>query len=183
MRNSTLLLTESLNKKLLEFPKLVDSLERKEINFISNLFLWINELESIFSSHHLSEVSELAGLRSKIIAVKYSDGKKKSTKVHQVKTASEILYDLQNTILSVLKPKEMKVGECRELLRKLLIITSRSSGLQYQSGEAFEIFIQKVWREMVANEKLVSGTINLRSILSSSEIHQLIAEEIDLEDF
>jgi hypothetical protein len=150
---------------------------------MENLFLWIQKSEEIFATYNISEVSELSGLRSKIISPKFSDNKSVSVKKSQLKIASEVLYDLQHTFLKVLNPYELKVNECRGLIRQLLIIVSQTQAIKYSSDLPFDNLVNDVWQFIVSNEQLKAGVVKLKTSLIMNDIIILLAEEIDLEDF
>ncbi len=183
MKGSTLNLVTALNSKLMEFPGIVNSLESKEIFFIDKLLAWIKSTEELLLTYNISEVSELSGLRSKLITPKFSDQKNLPVKKTQLKIASEILYDLQHTVLNVLKPVELKVEECRELTRQLLHIVSQTGSIHYNHDLPFELLIDDLWQFIISNEQLKPGAVKLKTILIINDIYRLIAEEINPEDF
>ena len=183
MKKSTVNLVTALKVKLVEFPSIVDSLERKEISFIPQLILWISKSEDILTSYNVSEVSQLAGLRSKIIASKYSDNKSISHKKLQLKIAAESLFDIQNVVLKVLNPLEIKVEECRELTRQLLLIISQTQAIKYNKDLPFDNLIHDIWKFIIVNEQLKAGAIKLKTSLIMTDIQLLIADELNLEDF
>ena len=131
MKKSIIQLVNALKAKLLEFPGIVTKLERKEIDFLNTLLMWIIKSEEILSSYNLSNVSELAGIRGRIIAARFSDNKGSYNKKLQLKIASESLYEVQKVVLDTLKPFEVKVEECRELVRQLLLIIAQTQSIQY----------------------------------------------------
>lgn len=183
MKKSTVNLVKALKAKLSEFPKLVTSLEKKEIDFMHQLFSWMGQTEEIFATYQISEVSELAGIRSKILAPKFTDERSMSIKKLQLKVAAESLFDIQHVVLKVLSPHETKVEECRELIRQLLLIVSQTKAIQYNIEAPFEDLIQAIWQFINANEQLKPGALKLKTSLIMTDIQLLIAEEINLEDF
>lgn len=183
MKKSTLHLVSVLKNNLLEFPKITRSLESKDPFFIEKLSAWILKNEEILSTYTISEVAELSGLYSKLLTPRFSDNKSISFKKAQLKIASEILYDLQSLVLTVVKPFELKVDECRELVKQLLIIISQAKVIHYDPNVPFEDFVTAIWKFTLSNDQLKAGAIKLKTILIMSDIQMLIAEEINLEDF
>lgn len=183
MRKSKLNLVTLLKSRLSEFPVIVNSLEKREVLFLEKLFFWIKNCEEIFSTNNISEVSELSGLRSKVIAVKFIEDKGTSLRKLQLRIASEILYDVQKTVLQVVKPLEMKIDECRELIIQLLLIASETGTIQYDSSKPFEKLINDVWQFIITSDQLKAGSIKLKTVLPITDIHILLAQEINLEDF
>jgi hypothetical protein len=180
---SILHLINILQAKLIEFPELVNSLERKEASFLNKLFLWMKTIEDIMSTYSISETSEIAGLRSKIIAERFNENNGASKKKMTMKVASEILYDLQKTTLNVLKPYEIKTEESRELIRQLLLIISEMKVIFHDDNQPFESLVNTIWQFIFANDQLKAGGIKLKTNLPINDIRLLIAEEINLEDF
>lgn len=183
MKKSVLHLIKVLQSQLLEFPELVNNLEGKEVSFLSKLFQWMKTIEDIMATHNISEVSEIAGLRSRIIAERFNECNGVSKKKMTLKVASEVLYDLQKTTLQVLKPYEIKTEESRELIRQLLLIVSEMNVIIYDDNQPFESFVNTIWQFIFANDQLKAGGIKLKTNLPINDIRLLIAEEINLEDF
>jgi hypothetical protein len=183
MKKSTVNLVKTLNEKLLVFPVIVKSLEKKDISFINQLFLWINQTEEILTTYSISEVSELSGLKSKIIAPKFSENRSVSIKKMQLKVAAESLYEIQHIVLEVLNPLTNKIEECRELIRQLLLLVSQTNTIKYNHNLPFEDFINNIWQFIINNEQLKPGAIKLKTSLIMTDIQLLIADELNLSDF
>jgi hypothetical protein len=183
MKKSILNLTVILKGKLIEFPNIVNSLENKDAFFLSQLFLWIKKIEDVLTTHNISDVSELAGLRSKILTPQYSDEKRISLKKAQLKIASECLYDIQHIVLKISTPFELKIEESRELIRQLLHILSQTQQVKYNPELPFDNLINEIWQFISSNEQLRAGAIKLKTLLPINDIFMLIAEEINIEEF
>ncbi|SHE67242.1 hypothetical protein [Chryseobacterium takakiae] len=106
MRKSQYILVSQLKEQLQKFPGIVSSLEKKDHHFVEKIMLWLKASEDILSTYNISEVSEIAGFRSKILAAKIIEGRGANIKKNQTKAAADALYDIQNTILTVLTPFE-----------------------------------------------------------------------------
>jgi hypothetical protein len=183
MLKSKVQLVNTLKEKLGEYPSIVNSMEHKDSSFIRKLLSWLMETEEIFATYNISEVSELSGLRSKIISARFSEKPGTGMKKQQLKIASETLYEIQKTVLAVLKPNELKLEESRELVRQLLQIISQTKAIQYNSNLPFGNLIADIWSFIISNDQLKAGAVKLKTNLSVSDIHLLFAEEIDLNDF
>ncbi len=183
MKKSILNLVTSVKGRLLEFPGIVNSIEQKDLLFMKKLMSWITALEELFLTYNISEASELAGLRSKILAPAFSGSKRNAVRKTQLKIASEILYDLQHTVLEVLTPYESRIEESRELIRQLLTIVSQTKTISYDCDQPFDHLVNDIWRFISSHEQLKAGAVKLKTSLIMSDIQLLIAEEIDLKDF
>lgn len=183
MRKSQFILVNQLKEKLQEFPGIVSSLEKKDHHFIDRIMFWLKASEDILSTYNISEVSEIAGLRSKIIASKMIEGRGTNIKKNQTKAAADALYDIQNTILTVLTPFERKINDCREIVKQLLALTSQTRTQIYEQSIPFEDFIRSIWLYILSENDLKMGAIKLKSLISEMDILMLIGDEIELSDF
>ncbi len=183
MKKSQFILVSRLKEKLQEFPGIVSSLETKDPHFIEQILVWLKAVEDIFSTNNISEVSEMAGFRSRILTAKFSDDRGANIRKNQIKAAAAILYEMQNTVLNVLMPYEQKMNECKEIIRQLLALAVQNEQLKYRNGTDFEGFVQIVWQYILSDANLKAGAVRMKSMFSEMDITMLIANEIDLEDF
>jgi len=183
MKASSLVITELITKKLLQFSAIVDRLQNKDPYFIPVLDDWMKEIESLFKDHNIAESAEIAGLRSKIIAPLFGEESRIAAKKKQLKIASEVLYDLQHAVLSVMKPHELKVNESRDILNQLLGILKQTGAVKYQVGSDFQDFINKIWGVFSTHEQLKASAIKILTLISQADAVRIIAEEIELNEW
>ncbi|ASK31423.1 hypothetical protein CEY12_15480 [Chryseobacterium sp. T16E-39] len=183
VKKSQFILVSQLKEKLMEFPGIVSSLEKKDPFFVEKTLSWLKSAEEIFSNNNISEVSEIAGFRANILAGKISEERGFNGKKNQVKIAANLLYNAQNCVLNVLLPHEGKMNECRDITKQLLALTAQTKTQHYTSEMNFEDFIQKVWWHILSNPDLNIGGVKLKSMLSEMDIILLIGDEIDINDF
>lgn len=183
VKKSQFILVSQLKEKLQEFPNIVSNLEKKDPFFIEKILSWLTSVEEIFSTNNISEVSEVAGFRAKILAGRFSDERGFNTKKNQIKIAANLLYDAQNCVINVLLPHEGKMNECRDITKQILALTVQKKGLNYTNEIDFNDFVQRVWWYILSDSDLKIGGVKLKSMLSEMDIIMLIADEIDLEDF
>lgn len=182
MKKSILSLVENLKAKLLQYPSLVNMMEQRDYTFIEKLTEWIEETEEILVGNNISQASELAGLRSKILSPKFSNSRI-SIRKQQAEIASELLYDIQHTVLQVLKQHEEKVEECRALARQLLSVVNQAGVVTYDDSMEFQTFLDRIWHVITSHNQLKPGAAKLRSLLSQNDTLRLLAEETDLSEW
>lgn len=182
MKPSPITIVETLKTKLMLFPKLVDSLQNKDSSFLIDLENWMKDIELIFKNNSISEVSEIAGLRSKILAPLFSDSQNRSARKRQIQVASQCLYDIQSTVLRIVNPYEIKINEAREIVLQLLQILSQSGSLKFNNTN-FQGFVNQIWIVFSSHEQLRPSTAKILTLLPQTDLLRLIAEEINLEDF
>ena len=183
MQASSLSIIESLKSKLLTFPALVDSLKNKDYNFLALLESWMKETETILKNNNISECSHIAGLRSKIIAPIFDESRGRSTKKRQLHVAADLMYELQSTVLSVIKPYEQKINEVRDLLKHLLSVLKQSGAIKYTDETDFQDFINKIWKLFSTHEQLKPSTVKILTLISQVDALRIIAEEINLKEW
>lgn len=183
MTTSSLSLLEALKNKLFEFPALVDALKNKDYNFLERLETWMKETETILVNNKQSESAVIAGYRSKIIAPLFTDTQKRSARKRQLQVASEVLFDLQNTIFLVISPIESRVNEARDLLTHLLNITKQSGALKYNESTDFQIFTNQLWKLFSTHEQLKPSSLKILTLISGTDALRIIAEEINLAEW
>lgn len=183
MQISSLSIIELLKNKLLEFPALVDSLKNKDYNFLELLESWMKETETILKNNRISECAVISGYRSKIIAPLFSESQKRSVKKRQLQQASEILFDLQFTILSIIKPYEIKVNEARDLLIQVLSIVKQSELIKYKDQIVFQEFVNSIWLLSSTNEQLKPATVKILTLVSQIDALRIMSEEINLSEW
>ncbi|HEX8549753.1 MAG TPA: hypothetical protein VF691_22525 [Cytophagaceae bacterium] len=183
MRKSKLNLVNELRERLTEFPQIVNQLETKDPLFKEKLLSWIKKCEELLTTHNVAEVSELAGLRSKIIGHGVTGGRGTASRKESLRIAAEVLYDVQKTTLKVYQPINKKIEELRELTAQLLLLVSATGEVRNNVTKPFDLLIDEIWRFILRNEQLKAGAIKLKTVLSPTDIQLLLAQEINLEDF
>ncbi len=183
MQISKLTIIESLASKLLVFPALVDSLKNKDSNFLELLENWMRETEIILRNNNIAQCSKIAGLRSRIIAPLFDEPGGRSSKKKQIHIAAESMYEIQNTILSVMEPYEKKVNEARDLLKHLLSVLKQSGAVKYTDETNFQDFINILWRVFSTHEQLKSTTVSVLTLISQVDALRIMAEEIELTEW
>ncbi|WP_294211456.1 hypothetical protein [uncultured Chryseobacterium sp.] len=183
MKKSQFILVTQLKEQLQEFPSVVSSLDKKDPYFIDKIMNWLTASENILSTYNISEVSEIAGFRSKIISARLTDGRGINIRKNQTKAASGMLYDIQNTVLNVLIPYERKLNDCREIIKQLLTLAAPIFTPRYNNSMEFNDFIRNIWLYLLSHNDLKMGTVKLKSMLSEMDILMLMGDEIELSDF
>jgi hypothetical protein len=183
MQVSSLSIIELLKNKLLEFPGLVNSLKNRDYIFLELLETWMKDTETILKNNRLSECAVIAGYRSKIISPLFSDHQERSTKKRQLQIASAIMFELQHTIVSVVKPYEAKVAEARDLVIHLLSIVKHSGAISYTDLTNFQEFVTSIWLLCSTHEQLKPSSIKILTLISKIDVLRIIAEEVNLDEW
>lgn len=181
MIHSQINIYEDLLKQSLGVPDLVSKAANKDTRFLRNLDQWLLNTEEIMKKHNIPKCSEVAGLRSKIIADSYADEGKSSKRKRQFSIATAVIYDAQGAVLGVLEPIKEQIEEARGHIRQLL-------GVAYQTNMvspnmSLNQVIQSLWATFTAHEQLKGVVANILVLVSQSDAMRLLAEEIDITIF
>lgn len=183
MQISILSIIEPLKTKLLEYPALVDGLKNKDYNFLELLENWMKETETILKNNNIAQCSKIAGLRSKIITPIFDESHGRSTKKRQINIAAELMYEIQDTILSVINPYEKKINEARDLLKNLLSVLKQSGAIKYSENIDFQYFINQIWSLFSTHEQLKPSIVSILTLISQVDALRIMAEEIELTEW
>lgn len=178
MKHSLIDTYEDLLKQSLLIPELVTKAAHKDLSFLENLNQWLLDTEEIMKKHNISKCSEIAGLRSKIIATSYAREPKVSKRKRLFSVATSIIYDAQSTVLSSLEPMESRIEEARNSIRQLL-------GVAYQADMAnpnmdFNQMVQTLWATFSTHEQLKGAVASILVLVNRSDALRILAEEIDI---
>jgi len=179
MKHSHLDTYENLLKQSLLIPELVTKAAHKDINFLENLNQWLLNTEEIMRKYNISKCSEIAGLRSKIIAASYVVTEAKVSKRKRLfSVATTIIYDAQSTVLSTLEPMGNRIEEARDYMRQLL-------GVAYQADMVnpnmdFNEMVQALWAMFSTHEQLKGAVASVLVLVNRSDALRILAEEVDM---
>jgi hypothetical protein len=183
MKASSLTIIESLQERLFEFPALVDGLKNKDHNILDLLEAWMKEVENFCRQNKISEAAAIAGYRSKVIAPTFAEPQKRSAKKQQLQAAADAMFDLQNTVLTVIKPHEVKVQEARDLMNQLMGAIKQAGILIYHDGADFQGFVMNIWNICISTEQLKPGAARMLTLVPATDALRIIAEEIALDEW
>ena len=178
MKHSLIDTYEKLLKQSFLIPALVTQAANKNISFLENLNLWLLNTEEVMRRHHVSKCSELAGLRSKIIAVSYAKEAKVSKRKRLLSVATSIIYDAQATVLSILEPMENQLEEARAAIRQLLGVSYQAEMINPNAD--FNTIVQTLWATFSSHEQLKGAVASILVLVNKSDALRILAEEIDM---
>lgn len=183
MQVSAISIIEELKAKLLQFPALVDGLKNKDSDFLPKLETWMKETEAILKQYRITECATVAGYRSRILVPLYAERQQRPAKKQQLQLASEILFDLQQTLVAVLKPYELKVNEARDLMVYMLSVVHQSGAMKYTDTTVFQEFLSGIWQLSANHEQLKPLVSKILSLVSPVDALRIMAEEIRINEW
>ncbi len=178
MKHSYIDTYKNLLKQCLLVPELVTKAAHKDLIFIESLNQWLLNTEEIMKKHNISKCSEIAGLRSKIIAASCAREANRSKRKRLFSVATSIIYDAQSAVLSVIEPMESRIEEARGSIRQLL-------GVAYQADMVnpnmdFNQIVQTLWATFSTHEQLKGAVASVLVLVNRSDALRILAEEIDI---
>jgi len=164
MNISHITLYDDLLKQSLKIPTLVTQSENKDSAFLTDFIQWLTKTEGIMKHHNLAKCSEVAGLRSKIIAEGYSNESKLSKKKRQLSTAISIICEAQRNLLDVIEPIGSKIQKSREAIRQLLNVAYQANMINMALG--FNQMIPQLWSSFLLHEQLKGATVRILALIN-----------------
>lgn len=157
---------------------IVDQIQRKEIRAVAALADWLSTTEGILAKFGYAQAAELAGLRCKLLTPEFMSLQRMSRKKEQLRVASEIVYDCQRAVVSLIAPLEERTDEARTILVQILLLVRPSGVLEVDSAVNFTDFIQGIWHMLKTNEQVGGGIAKVLTLVSQSDALRILAEEI-----
>lgn len=171
----------TLKGKMFILPEIVDMLQQKGNSSVDQLTNWLRNVEEVLRESGYAQCAEIAGLRSRILAVGFNEERRHLIKKEKLRVALEVIYDAQNVLMKLITPMEDKVNEVRMIINQILIIFKPSGVLDYDEKYDFNVFIQGIWHMFKANEQVGGGISKILTLVNQSDAIRILAEEIDLE--
>ncbi|WP_189406122.1 hypothetical protein [Alteromonas halophila] len=188
MLRSRVLLLENANQLLLSFPALVKRMEVKDPQFLPSLFQWIEQAEQLLLEHRLPACAALSGIKARLLAPLHDHTTRSSRRKKQIQVACDNLFVIQSSLQEAVAAQRQNIEQASELLAQLFSLLAKSSadngnGLHYRQNESVTAFAKRLWYLICHHEQLSGSAVQLRSLLSDSDIELLIAQQVDLEMF
>ena len=165
--------------KSLELGKIVNLLSEKNSKIFSELEKWLDETEEIMNKSRISNTLEIASLRAKVASISMNSKKTRKEKFIEI---SNVLYELKNIFMPVIKPIEDKVEESKIIIRQCLEFLDHAKKMpkikDYKKD--FTSFVNSVWVNIQQQPELKNAYVNLVSKISLNDVLMLIAEEIKI---
>lgn len=180
MRKSIKTIVSELNKQLSEIQKLVNLLEEKDIQGVTNLRNWLYETEELFKKLNLPQGSKFSVKRGEL--TNFLPQERKTRKKELFHFAANVLAISQEEIWSISSAHIATLTDCKKLIHQLLNLIYQSKVFTFDNSQNFTTFIENIWSFCNNHEQLKSITIQLLSLINKSDIILIIAEEIDLNE-
>ena len=183
MHRSYVSLAEDIGSLLLRFPDLTDRFRQNDVRFVGGLEAWLKEGHDTLKRHGIAECARLAGFRAKLFVAPNDGGRRRLTRKAQIQIASEMMFDVQDTLLEVYKPIERRLNSCRDVIRPLLEAIRQTGMVKYSGDDGFNAFLDTLWNVLRGHDQLKSRMSSVLSLVSEGDARRLVAETLDLENW
>lgn len=188
MLRSKVMLLEHADQLLLAYPALVKQMQLKDSRFLPSLLKWIDSAENLLVQNKIPQTSGLSGIKAKILTPVFDDKIRVNRRKEQTKVASQLMFDLQDILQDAIHGTRAKVEQASDAIGQLLSVLAQSSSengdsLHYKKNEDINAFVERIWFVVCNHQQLKSTAVQLKGIMSESDIKLLITREIDLSLF
>ena len=180
MKKSITTIVSELDKQLSKIQKLVNIIEKKDLQGIDNLRDWLYETEEVFKKLNLPQVSKFSVKRGEL--VNFLPTEKKNKRKEFFNFSANILTLSQEDLWQVYQKHIEKLDHAKELINQLLNLIYQSKAFGFDATRNFTSFIEDIWSFCSTHEQLKSITIQVLSFINKSDVLLIIAEEIELEE-
>ncbi|MGB0880265.1 MAG: hypothetical protein ACPGTO_06835 [Polaribacter sp.] len=180
MKKSIKTIVSELDKQLSKIQKLVNTIEKKDLQGIDNLRDWLYETEEVFKKLNLPQVSKFSVKRVELVSFLPKDKKNKRKELFNF--SANILALSQENLWEVYQNHTEKLDHARKLINQLLNLIYQAKAFKFDATQNFTTFIENIWSFCNSHEQLKSITIQIASFINKSDVLLIIAEEIELEE-
>jgi hypothetical protein len=180
MKKPIIDIISQLKEQLFQVSEIVNRIQRKEYSSVDILLHWLTKTEDILQQNGYAQSSELAGLRSRLIATDYSEELRSSKRKLKLRVSAEIIYDSQKTVLQIVQALEVRLDEARLLIKQILLVLKPTGAIDYDPKIDFNSFIQGIWGMLKSNSQVGGGASKVLILVSQSDALRILAEEIEL---
>ena len=188
MRQIQTQLVDEINALLIQSSSLVDKYENKDVSFVESSKEWLIKGEELLKRYNKPQVSELAGLRSVIIAAERGVSDKNinimSTKSNR-KISSSIaaisLNKTQNILQDVLKPVLENIEHAKSLIKQILVTAAQKNLINkyWLTDEDLSTKLQNLWKAFKEDIDLKALTSHVLTLVSYVDALRLMEEILD----
>ena len=188
MRQIQTQLVDEINALLIQSSSLVDKYENKDVSFVESSKEWLIKGEELLKRYNKPQVSELAGLRSVIIAAERGVSDKNinimSTKSNR-KISSSIaaisLNKTQNILQDVLKPVSENIEHAKSLIKQILVTAAQKNLINkyWLTDEDLSAKLQNLWKAFKEDIDLKALTSHVLTLVSYVDALRLMEEILD----
>lgn len=180
MRKSIKTVVTELNSQLSKIQEIVNLLEKKNLQGVTNLRDWLFGTEELFKKLNLPQGSKFSVKRGEL--TNFLPQEKRNKKKELFHFAAAILATSQEEIWAICSTRMETLDNCKKLIRQLLNLIYQSKAFTFDSSQDFTLFIENVWSFCNSHEQLRGITVQLLSLINKSDVLLIMAEEIDLQE-
>ncbi len=189
MRQIQTQLSDDLKTLLVQTPCLADKYENKDINFVESFKEWLIKGEKLLKSYNEPKTSELAGLRSTIIAAERGLYDRNTFVVPSTNSRKKIsssiaavsLFKAQEILQEILNPLAENIKNAKNLLKQILALAAQKNLIKthWMSKGDLSKKLQNLWLSFKEDSDLKSSTNHVLTLVSYIDALRLIEEILD----
>lgn len=189
MRQTQTQLVDEINALLLKTSSLVDKYENKDMSFVKLCKEWLIDGEEILKKYNNPHASELAGLRSIIIAAERGTYTNDIISIPPTKSKRKITSDIsaislnkaQGILQDVLKPVLVNIEQAKNLIKHILGIAAQKNLINkhWSSNEELSTKLQNLWKAFKEDTDLKPLTNQVLIFVSYVDALRLMEEILE----
>jgi hypothetical protein len=164
---------EEIQNYLLQVPELINSVEKQETEFISNLKNWLSGLEKVLHNNNMSETGNIASYRGILISASRGCIPNEITFYNRLSkrkiiesTATFIIQQSSNLVSTIIQKDKDRFFEAERFTQQLVTI-AKTKGLIKEplNGNYDTDLLKHIWKSMSSDKDLSPGVINIEGLI------------------
>ncbi|MCX2681491.1 hypothetical protein OOZ15_16175 [Galbibacter sp. EGI 63066] len=157
-------------------------IENEDISASDELYNFLKDIEDIFRRNQISEFTDIAGYRVKLLASRTALDQRIPQKKYQLETALALIPTITQTVNNAMKPIECKINKSRNIIKELVSQAYDSNMIQYHKGTNFSDFIHALWRLLLNHDNFKKQAKLVSKYISTDDILLILSEEVHQEN-
>lgn len=168
---------EEIQNLLLRIPRLVDSLEQRDPNFVQKVRQWLTVVEEVLVNNRMPLGGNIAALRGTLDATERGafppglnfHGRPTARKIKEA-TGADVVRRAGELISNALQDDVSRIAEAERLSHQLIAL-GKSMGLIVDgiSDSAPTQKLKDIWKSISADPNIAPGAVRLESLVGQND--------------
>lgn len=168
---------EEIQNLLLRIPRLVDSLEQRDPNFVQKVRQWLTVVEEVLVNNRMPLSGNIAALRGTLDATERGafppgltfHGRPTARKIKEA-TAADVVRRASELLSNALQDDVTRIAEAERLSHQLIAL-GKSMGLIVGgiNDSAHTQKLKEIWKTISADPNIAPGAVRLESLVGQND--------------
>jgi hypothetical protein len=168
---------EEIETLLLQLPSIIQKQQERSVDFVTTVGVWLHSLEKIFNANRLYQASNIAILRSKLVAaeqghvpteLKFRNKPSRSQILNVI--AAQVLQDAVEIASSLIAENRPRIEEAERVAQQIIVFASAHGLIIARSKEVSNSHYLLLLRNSLAsNADSQNAVVHLEGLVGSHD--------------